>query len=172
MLERYGGLIWLVVFVATYGGIYAMLAREDCRYRERALREWYAGVDDGDRCRAEHVLATQYRQRRGGIQRCTRRMAGHRRERSRMSIPEWADRSVPLAKRVELSHYDWDMTDETERHRAELVADVRAADELARATDAFEIPDELRSPADVEPIAVRFEDSLTAYRERMGVQRG
>ncbi|MBK7782368.1 MAG: hypothetical protein IPJ58_16655 [Ardenticatenia bacterium] len=49
MADRYGGLIWLAVFVATYGGIYALVARDARRYRERALREWYAGeVGDGD----------------------------------------------------------------------------------------------------------------------------
>lgn len=49
MLDRYCGLIWLAVFAATYGGIYARVARDARRYRERVLREWYAGeVDDGD----------------------------------------------------------------------------------------------------------------------------
>lgn len=48
MLDRYGGLIWLAVFVATYGGIYALLSRDDRRFRERALREWYAGVDNDE----------------------------------------------------------------------------------------------------------------------------
>lgn len=48
-LDRYGGLIWLAVFAATYGGIYVLVARDARRYRERALREWYAGeVADGD----------------------------------------------------------------------------------------------------------------------------
>lgn len=44
MLDRYGGLIWLVVFAATYGGIYALIVRDD--RQERALREWEA--TDGD----------------------------------------------------------------------------------------------------------------------------
>ena len=49
MLDRYGGLIWLAVFVATYGGIYALIVRDERSRQERALREWYAGEDsDGD----------------------------------------------------------------------------------------------------------------------------
>ena len=42
MLDRYGGLIWLVVFVAAYGGICVLAARD-----ARRSRGWCEGPDGG-----------------------------------------------------------------------------------------------------------------------------
>jgi len=54
-----------------------------------------------------------------------------------MTAPTWADRSRPVAERVELAMLDFSMDDATEAYRRELVADVAAAARLAReAADA------------------------------------
>jgi hypothetical protein len=53
-----------------------------------------------------------------------------------MTAPTWADRSRPVAERVELAMLDFSMDDATEAYRRELVADVAAAARLARATVA------------------------------------
>ena len=48
-----------------------------------------------------------------------------------MSIERMADRTLPLAERVQAALLCWDMDDAHEAARAELIADIAAADRLA-----------------------------------------
>lgn len=100
--------------------------------------------------------------------------------------PTWADRSRPVAERVELAMLDFSMDDATEAHRRELVADVAAADRLARAADAakrawgHDIEPRFMAPDVAAAVgAARLEaaddidHAINAYRARMqGVTRG
>ena len=45
-LDRYGGLIWLAVFVAMYRGLYAVVVRGELRRRENAMLSWTDGDAD------------------------------------------------------------------------------------------------------------------------------
>lgn len=102
------------------------------------------------------------------------------------------DRSKPLAERVQAALLCWDMDDAHEAARAELIADVAAADRLARAASAWSFtrdaamdrlyaaPDPIRGTvagddeADSEAAYREYEDAMDAYRARMaqGVARG
>ena len=93
-----------------------------------------------------------------------------------MTAPTWADRSLPLAERVRLALLlDWDKDNADGRWdaRDELLADIAAADRLARADWAvFEaaLRGEPHSPAK----RLEYETAMDAYRARMaqGVARG
>lgn len=86
-----------------------------------------------------------------------------------MTAPTWADRSRPVAERVELAMLDFSMDDATEAYRRELVADVAAAVRLARATAAWiDAADDFGVRLiDVEPKEVAMNTAHIAYRARM-----
>lgn len=44
MIENFAGLVWLSVFVVTYGGIYVLIRRGERARREQALRD-FAAID-------------------------------------------------------------------------------------------------------------------------------
>ena len=99
-----------------------------------------------------------------------------------MSAPTWADHTLPLAKRVALAMLDRGMDDATEAHRAALVADVAAADRLARADCIYaDSHEEYWDGGGSESLWVleeaarkEHESALDAYRARkaQGVDRG
>ena len=97
-----------------------------------------------------------------------------------MSIKRMTDRTLPLAERVQAALLCWDMDDANEAARAELIADVAAADRLARAAvmsksawgqgvDPRFMPPEVA--ADVGRARLEAADemdaALDAYRARM-----
>ena len=108
-----------------------------------------------------------------------------------MSIERMADRTLPLATRVQAALLCWDMDDAHEAARAELIADVAEADRLARAalvvadykgmrmelTRRVDIGDTTTLVYDANAWYQTGEDyrsALDAYRARMaqGVDRG
>ena len=78
-----------------------------------------------------------------------------------MSIERMADRTLPLAERVQAALLCWDMDDAHEAARAELIADVAAADRLARAADGWSEDDSGHEEL------VEYNRTLDAYRARM-----
>lgn len=112
-----------------------------------------------------------------------------------MSIATMADRTLPLVERVQAACLlDWDKDNADGRWDARdaLIADVAAADRLARAASAWSFtrdaamdrlyaaPDPIRGTvagddeADSEAAYREYEDAMAAYRARMaqGVARG
>ena len=101
-----------------------------------------------------------------------------------MSIATITDRTLPLAERVQAALLCWDMDDAHEAARAALLADIAAADRLARATVAVaDAAEQVASPNRTDRVRVHVEwnaakttgdDALDAYRARMaqGVARG
>ena len=103
-----------------------------------------------------------------------------------MTIATMADRSLPLAKRVEAALLCWDMDDAHEAARAALLADVAAADRLARAEIALAVaadavssldrPDRIQVKVEWNAAKAERGEALAAYvhRARMaqGVTRG
>lgn len=93
-----------------------------------------------------------------------------------MTLARMADRSLPLAERVEAALSVVPHGDETtENALTELLADIAAADRLARATDAWFVA--VDGPIDEIAIGLRHADidvALAAYRARMaqGVANG
>ena len=85
-----------------------------------------------------------------------------------MSIERMADRTLPLAERVQAALLCWDMDDAHEAARADLIADVAAADRLARACLPHETDDD---PADdqkaYEDSCQEWNAALDAYRARI-----
>lgn len=97
-----------------------------------------------------------------------------------MSIATMADRTLPLAERVQAALLCWDMDDAHEAARAELIADVAAADRLARAMfaldEASDAPIRLTAWRGLDPLASDSElvdaakeatAAHLAYRARM-----
>ena len=102
-----------------------------------------------------------------------------------MSIERMADRTLPLAERVQAAMLCWDMDDAHEAARADLIADIAAADRLARAASAwaftrdaaldrlYAAPDPIRGTvagddeADSEAAYREYEDAVDSYRARM-----
>lgn len=90
-----------------------------------------------------------------------------------MTAPTWADRSLPLAERVRLALLDpLSIGVSATAHRDELVADVAAADRLARACSAwYAAVDELPLPDHGMSAATAAEyemdEAEAAYRARM-----
>lgn len=92
-----------------------------------------------------------------------------------MTLATMADRSKPLAERVQAALLCWDMDDAHEAARAALLADVAAADRLARACSAWidATDDPTVRLIDVEPKEAAMDTAHIAYRARMqGVARG
>lgn len=96
-----------------------------------------------------------------------------------MSIERMADRSLPLAERVRLALLDpQSIGVSATAHRDELVADIAAADELARATSAWYVAMEELDPDGTlgHSAATEYEmdKAEAAYRARMaqGVTHG
>ena len=95
-----------------------------------------------------------------------------------MTLATMADRSKPLAERVQAALLCWDMDDAHEAARAALVADVAAADRLAVACSAwYAAVDESPLPEHGMSAATAAEYEMDqaeeAYRARMqGVARG
>lgn len=92
-----------------------------------------------------------------------------------MTLATMADRSKPLAERVQAALLCWDMDDAHEAARAALLADVAAADRLARACSAWidATDDPTVRLIDVEPKEAAMDTAHIAYRARMqGVTRG
>ena len=91
-----------------------------------------------------------------------------------MTAPAWADRSLPLAERVRLAMLvDWDKDNADGRWdaRDELLADIAAADKLARATSAWYVAMEELDPDGTlgHSAATEYEmdQAESAYRARM-----
>lgn len=111
-----------------------------------------------------------------------------------MTLATMADRTLPLAERVQAALLDWDMDDAHRRARAELIADVAAADRLARAAVAErrammaysrayivgnnpagqDTPDATKARHAVNDARAESIAAISAYRARMaqGVGRG
>ena len=88
-----------------------------------------------------------------------------------MTLATMADRSLPLAERVQAALLCCDMDDAHEAARAALLADVAAADRLARADAGYW--DWVGGDPDEWGIGEAHIDALAAYRARMqGVARG
>lgn len=88
-----------------------------------------------------------------------------------MTAPTWADRSLPLAERVRLAMLvDWDKDNADGRWdaRDELLADIAAADELARASDTLDADDWSMVDKEGVPLVADVHiAALAAYRARM-----
>lgn len=104
-----------------------------------------------------------------------------------MTAPTWADRSLPLAERVRLALLDpLSIGVSATAHRDELVADVAAAERLARAEIALGVaadavssldrPDRIRVKAEWNAAKAERGEALAAYvhraRKAQGVGRG
>ncbi len=91
-----------------------------------------------------------------------------------MTLATMADRSLPLAERVQAALLCCDMDDAHEAARAALLADVAAADRLARAADALDADDWSMVDEEGVPLVADVHiAALDAYRARMqGVARG
>ena len=85
-----------------------------------------------------------------------------------MTIATMADRTLSLAERAQAALLCWDMDDAHEAARAELIADVAAADRLARACIP---PTREDDPADDQKAYdanfYEYEDALAAYLARV-----
>ena len=101
-----------------------------------------------------------------------------------MSSERMADPTVPLAERVQAALLCWDMDDAHRRARAELLADVAAADRLGQAGDSWflassayaccESSEVKAAKATLDTASVEYIVAVDAYRARMaqGVDRG
>lgn len=101
-----------------------------------------------------------------------------------MTLATMADRTLPLAERVQAALLCWDMDDAHEAARAELIADIAAADRLARAGDSWflassayaccESSEVKAAKATLDTASVEYIVAVDSYRARVaqGVNRG
>ncbi|MBK7782371.1 MAG: hypothetical protein IPJ58_16670 [Ardenticatenia bacterium] len=99
-----------------------------------------------------------------------------------MTLATMVDRTLPLAERVQAALLCWDMDDAHEAARAELIADVAAADRLARAEIALAVaadavssldrPDRVRVKAEWNAAKAERGEALAAYVYRARMAQG